>query len=168
MNRPSPSMIATLVLALGALPTWASACGSPARTGTLQTVAPPNGAPQTGASQTGPQAQSSPGQPVAAAAPHEIEAAGEWSGDDWGNVVIATDGTGSYTDTFGTGPGRLRLQGGGDRRYAGTWGESSQRFGTLELLLSPDGRTITGTWTPDPRSSLGSPTGGSLVWTRRP
>jgi len=95
-----------------------------------------------------------------------LELVGSWSSRDWGEIVLNADGTGTYTDTFGTGPGRMQFERTGDRSYKGTWWESSQRSGTLVLVLSPDGRTITGTWTPDPRSTIGSKTGGAILWTR--
>ena len=96
-----------------------------------------------------------------------FELVGSWSSRDWGEVVLNADGTGTYTDTFGTGPGRIQLDRTGDRSYTGTWGESNQRSGKLVIELSPDGRTITGTWTPDPSSTIGSKTGGAILWTRK-
>jgi hypothetical protein len=90
--------------------------------------------------------------------------AGRWSGDGWGNIVINSDGTGSYSDTFGTGPGRLQLRRVADGSYDGTWGESSQRHGTLMVVLSADGRQLNGTWTPDPQSTIGSMVGGAVNW----
>jgi hypothetical protein len=35
------------------------------------------------------------------------------------------------------------------------------------IIPSPDGRTITGTWTPDASSTIGSKTGGTILWTRK-
>jgi hypothetical protein len=93
--------------------------------------------------------------------------AGRWSGDDWGAVVVAPDGSGSYTSTYGTGPGRFQLERVGEHAYVGTWRESSLRFGTLTVSIAPDGRTIAGTWTPDPQCTIGTMTGGLIVWTRR-
>jgi len=95
-----------------------------------------------------------------------LELAGSWSGPDWGEVVLNADGTGTYTDTFGTGPGQLRFDRTGDHSYKGTWRESGQRSGTLVFELSPDDETITGAWTPDPSSTIGSKTGGAILWTR--
>jgi hypothetical protein len=37
----------------------------------------------------------------------------------------------------------------------------------LVIILSADGRTITGTWTPDASSTIGSKTGGTILWTRK-
>jgi hypothetical protein len=96
-----------------------------------------------------------------------FELVGSWASRDWGEVVLNADGTGTYTDTFGTGPGRIQLDRTCDRSYTGFWGESNQRSGTLEIILSPDGRTITGTWTPDASSIIGSKTGGAILWTRK-
>jgi hypothetical protein len=110
--------------------------------------------------------QASPG--VARPLVHRFAVTGAWSAADWGDVVIGPDGAGSYSSTYGTGPGRLQLRPVGERRYEGSWGESAQRFGTLVLELSPDGQRITGSWTPDPQSTIGTRTGGSIAWTRRP
>src|SRR5205085_7408221 len=93
--------------------------------------------------------------------------AGQWAAADWGEVTIAADGSGTYTDTYGTGPGRLQIRRTDDGRYEGTWGESSERHGTLVLVLAPDGRTLTGSWTPDPQSTIGTTTGGPIQWSRR-
>jgi hypothetical protein len=96
-----------------------------------------------------------------------FEPVGSWASRDWGEVVLNADGTGTYTDTFGTGPGRIELAPTCDRSYKGSWGESNQRSGTLVIILSPDGRTITGIWTPDASSTIGSKTGGTILWTRK-
>ena len=86
---------------------------------------------------------------------------------DWGRVVFNPNGTGSYTDTFGTGPGTIAVSRATDRSFAGRWGESEKRFGTLRFTLSPDGRTATGTWTPDPTCTIGDQGEHPLRWTRR-
>lgn len=106
-------------------------------------------------------------QPVGAQAPAMPELAGSWTGSDWGTVELRADGSGSYTDTYQGGAGRLTLRRVGERRYAGQWGESNQRFGTVELVLSPDRAILGGVWTPDPQSSFGTRTGGAVAWTRR-
>jgi hypothetical protein len=108
-------------------------------------------------------AQTSPARSPAS----RLAVAGRWSGADWGDVVIGGDGSGSYTSTYGTGPGQLQIRRAGERTYEGTWSESSQRYGALVLELAPDGRTITGAWRPDSQSTIGSRTGGPVVWTRR-
>ena len=96
-----------------------------------------------------------------------LELAGSWSGRDWGELVLNADGTGTYTDTFGTGPGQVRFNRTGDHSYKGTWRESDQRWGTLVFELSSDGQTITGAWTPEPSSTIGSAMGGAILWTRK-
>lgn len=105
---------------------------------------------------------------VACSPPGTVEeAAGTWSGPGWGRVTLRRDGTGTYTDTYGTGPGRIEFRAVGDG-YAGRWMESSQRFGTLRFTLAPDGREIVGAWAPDPACTIGTPSGASLRWTRAP
>ena len=96
-----------------------------------------------------------------------FEPFGSWSSPDWREVVLNADGTGTYTDTFGTGPGRMQFDRTGECPYKGKWWESNQRSGTLVIILSPGGRTITGTWTPDPSSTIGSKTGGAILWSRK-
>jgi hypothetical protein len=95
-----------------------------------------------------------------------LELAGSWSGHDWGELVLNADGNGTYTDTFGTGPGQMRFDGVGDHSYKGTWRESDQRSGTMAFELSSDGQTIAGVWTPDPSSTVGGKAGGVIFWTR--
>ncbi len=92
--------------------------------------------------------------------------AGAWTSSDWGTIELSAAGSGSYSSTYGTGAGRFSLRPIGGRRFSGTWGESAQRHGTLTLELSLDGRTLTGTWTPDPSCTIGTMMGGTLVWTR--
>ncbi|MBX7192101.1 MAG: hypothetical protein K1X94_08585 [Sandaracinaceae bacterium] len=93
--------------------------------------------------------------------------AGTWSSSDWGVIELRADGTGTYSSTYGTGAGRLVLRAIGQGRFAGTWGESPQRHGTLLVSLSPDGRTITGHWSPDPDCTIGTMVGDELRWTRQ-
>lgn len=103
------------------------------------------------------------GAPVVNAAVSDV--AGQWSGPEWGRVVLTRDGTGTYTDTYGTGPGRIEFRAAGDG-YDGRWVESERRFGTLHFALARDGRVITGTWAPDPECTIGTRSGGTLEWTR--
>ncbi|MBI5515326.1 MAG: hypothetical protein HY909_16225 [Deltaproteobacteria bacterium] len=93
------------------------------------------------------------------------DATGRWSGPEWGQVVLRADGTGTYTSTYGTGPGRIefRAVGGG---YDGRWMESARRFGTMHFVVAPSGSAITGTWAPDPECTIGTMSGGELHWTR--
>ena len=106
---------------------------------------------------------------LAAATPAlaQSQLAATWTSADWGTIELHADGTGSYTSTYGTGPGRIVLSALGGHRYSGRWSESSQRHGTLTLELAADGRTITGTWTPDPNCTIGTQNGGTIAWTRR-
>jgi len=92
---------------------------------------------------------------------------GSWTGLDWGTIELRADGTGTYSSTYGPGAGRMAVRSIGPRRFAGTWGESSQRHGTFTFELAADGRTILGSWTPDPGCTIGTMTGGELTWTRR-
>lgn len=101
--------------------------------------------------------------PVATAGP--LDANGRWSGSGWGEVVLRGDGTGTYTDTYGTGPGRIEFHAAGGG-YEGRWMESARRFGTLRFAVAEDGRAINGEWTPDPECILGTTTGGAIRWTR--
>ena len=93
------------------------------------------------------------------------ELAGDWTG--WGRVTWASDGSGTYTDTYGTGPGTMKLRRTGDRTYEGTWGESAKRHGTMVISLSGDSNQITGTWKPDPDCTIGTRQGGSLTFRRK-
>lgn len=101
------------------------------------------------------------------AAPQMPEIAGAWHGTGWGDVVLRADGTGSYSDTYSSGPGRLQIHRTGPRTYAGTWGESARRHGVVVLVFEAGGGTLRGAWSPDPECSLGTHTGDALTWTRR-
>ncbi len=94
------------------------------------------------------------------------ELVGEWTGSDWGQVEFKGC-WGGYTDTFHTGPGLIDVKPSGPRTYKGTWSESRNRHGIMELTLSEDGRTITGSWEPDPGCTIGAKTGGSVAWSRK-
>lgn len=96
----------------------------------------------------------------------EPELGGRWDGgDDWGEVIfVGLQGT--YSSTFGPDPGdilvTLNID---DGTYAGTWGEGTARFGTLEFeFKSPN--VIEGTWEADPGSGLSGSSGGLLRWDR--
>lgn len=93
------------------------------------------------------------------------DVAGAWSGPEWGQVVLNRDGTGTYTDTYGTGPGRIEFHAARDG-YEGRWMESERRFGTLRFRLDASGRVVTGTWAPDPECTIGATRGGTFEWTR--
>jgi hypothetical protein len=90
---------------------------------------------------------------------------GAWI-SDWGGVKI--DGNkGSYTDTYGTGPGRLEFTKTGDHAYACNWGESKKRHGTMNVTLSKDGRKLTGKWFVDGDSTIGKKGGGPINWIKK-
>ena len=72
---------------------------------------------------------------------------GQWQGEDWGHVELKLikPGTydGTYTDTFGPGPGTNTLSWSAeDRRFNGTGAQGKARFGTLSVR--PEGPEIRG------------------------
>jgi RNA polymerase sigma factor (sigma-70 family) len=98
---------------------------------------------------------------------------GRWEGEDWGRVELKAvkPGTyeGTYTDTFGPGPGTITLAwSADDRRYTGTWAEGKDRFGTISVRA--DGREIRGAFATDPACRLrpGKPALADLRWVRSP
>lgn len=97
--------------------------------------------------------------------PASVDVTGLWSGPEWGRVALHGDGTGTYTDTYGTGQGRIEFHAAGGG-YEGRWMESARRFGTLHFVVAEGGRAIVGEWSPDPGCTLGTTTGGALRWTR--
>ncbi len=92
---------------------------------------------------------------------------GRWTdtGGGWGKVAI-TGNTGTYTDTYGTGPGTFAFQEQPDGTYTGTWGESEQRHGTLSFTVSDAGRTIKGTYKADDDCEINPGSTGPIHWTR--
>ena len=90
---------------------------------------------------------------------------GTWTGNSWGRVVFV-DGQGTYTDTYGTGPGTLHLTKAGERAYEGTWGESPKRHGTLAFTLSKNGELANGTWKADEDCEIQGSPGGAIQWIR--
>ncbi|MEX2317002.1 MAG: protein kinase [Pirellulales bacterium] len=104
------------------------------------------------------------------AGPPEI--AGEWTGEEWGRVVLnkVNDGEykGTYTDTFGPRPGEIELRWSRlERRFNGTWREGEDRFGEVSIRLAGD--EIRGANTTDVRSRInpGTPKLVDFTW-RRP
>jgi hypothetical protein len=91
---------------------------------------------------------------------------GEWKGGDWGKVVIS-GAKGTYTDTYQTGPGTFEFKQTGKNTYAGTWGESKQRFGTFSFKVSDDGKTIVGRYQADPNCAINPGSSDVLRWTRK-
>jgi WD40 repeat protein len=97
--------------------------------------------------------------------------AGEWTGPEWGNVVLKkiTDKeyAGTYTDTFGRKPGEIALKWSRiEQRFVGTWKEGDDRFGDISVRLV--GAEIRGAHTTDPTSKInpGTPRLADLAWTR--
>ena len=92
---------------------------------------------------------------VSTAAP---DIAGQWSGDDWGQVVLKktsdAEYTGSYSDTVSKQPGEIQLKWSRriERRFNGTWREGEDRFGELSVRLSGD--EIHCALTTDPKSKI--------------
>ena len=61
---------------------------------------------------------------------------GEWSGEEWGHVVLKkttdTEYTGTWSETIGKPPGQIHLKWSRiERRFNGTWREGEDRFGDL-------------------------------------
>jgi hypothetical protein len=106
---------------------------------------------------------------LSAAAPPDI--AGEWSGEEWGHVVLKkTSGgeyTGTYSETIGKPPGQIYLKWSRiERRFNGTWSEGEDRFGDLSVRLVGD--EIRGGFTTDPKSKINpaTPRLADLLWIR--
>ncbi len=102
-------------------------------------------------------------------APPDI--AGNWSGDDWGQVVLKktddSEYTGTYSDTFGKQPGEIRLKWSRiERRFNGTWREGGDRFGDISVRLVGD--EIRGALTTDAKSKINpaTPRLADLQWKR--
>jgi hypothetical protein len=94
------------------------------------------------------------GKPEAARAA-EKDLSGVWDGDaggdkEWGEIRLKSteDGyIGTYSDTFNRQLGSLTFKRVGERRYKGLWWESSlKHYGSFEVEVSQDGRTITVNW----------------------
>ena len=60
----------------------------------------------------------------------------------------------------------MELEKTGHRSYSGTWRESAQRFGTLQITLSADAKRLTGSFQTDPKGELGDSTVRSIDWRR--
>jgi serine/threonine protein kinase/WD40 repeat protein len=104
-----------------------------------------------------------------ASAPPDI--AGNWTGDDWGQVVLKktddSEYTGSYSDTVGKQPGEIQLKWSRiERRFNGTWREGDDRFGDISLRLVGD--EIRGALTTDAKSKINpaTPRLADLLWKR--
>lgn len=87
-------------------------------------------------------------------APPDI--AGEWTGEDWGAVVLEARQAGHYEGRFTNSDhakaGSVRLKWSRlERRFNGTWEEGDRRSGRISLRLVGD--EIRGAWTTDKESS---------------
>jgi serine/threonine protein kinase/WD40 repeat protein len=96
---------------------------------------------------------------------------GEWTGDEWGKVILkqTADGdyTGTYTDTSGKQPGEIRLKWSRiEQRFHGTWREGEDRFGEVSVRLVD--KEIRGALTTDRASKVnpGTPRLADLSWKR--
>jgi len=97
--------------------------------------------------------------------------AGQWSGDDWGQVVLKkiddAEYTGTYSDTFGKQPGEIQLKWSRiERRFNGAWREGEDRFGDISVRLVGD--EIRGALTTDAKSKINpaTPRLADLLWKR--
>lgn len=94
---------------------------------------------------------------------------GNWSGDDWGNIVINSNGSifsGTYSTTYISGvKGRFEFRKTANGKYSGTWNDPDGiHKGTIDSVkISPDGKTITVIW----KSTDGRNLKGSSVWKRK-
>ncbi len=90
---------------------------------------------------------------------------GEWTGD-WGYVVIKGN-KGTYTDTYGTGPGTFEFDKAGEGIYNGIWGESVKRHGTMSFTVSGDSKVISGSSKADDNCKINPGSQGSIHWIRK-
>jgi WD40 repeat protein len=103
--------------------------------------------------------------------PEPPDIAGQWTGEDWGSVVLKqtnpAEYTGTYSDTFGKKPGAIHLKWSPiERRFTGTWREGEDRFGELSLRLVNN--EIRGALTTDAKSRINpaTPRLADLTWVR--
>jgi hypothetical protein len=94
------------------------------------------------------------------------ELSGAWI-SDWGDLTISGY-SGTYTATYGTGPGTIAFTKVGDHTYDAVWGESKMRHGTLTVTLTDDGRRLRGKWRPDADVTIGGSEGGPIDWVKKP
>jgi hypothetical protein len=105
---------------------------------------------------------------IAADAP---EIAGEWTGEEWGQVTLKKtergNYAGTYTDTYGRQPGKIEMKWSqSEQRFNGTWSEGEVRFGMISVRLIGD--EIRGAHTTDSKSRIrpGIPGLADLAWRR--
>lgn len=103
---------------------------------------------------------------IVACSPKSDALSGEWNGGDWGTVTIQGK-TRAYSNTNGTGPGKMEFKNTRDRTYEGTWGESEKRHGTMRFTISEDGKTIGGNWKADEHCEINPGNQGTILWQRK-
>jgi hypothetical protein len=93
---------------------------------------------------------------------------GPWDGtaSEWGQVHLKGN-EGTYTDTYGPGPGTLAFRKVGPRAYEGTWKETETHGGTLSFQVSEDGHTIEGKYTTAKTSPRRPGYEGKVLWSRK-
>lgn len=97
---------------------------------------------------------------------------GRWNGNDWGEVVLERIGpvsyAGTYSGTNGKDVGRVTFSYVAGQ-FEGKWWEGGFRLGTLTLQGSDDGRTLTGTYSTSPASTIkpGEPKSASIKWAKK-
>lgn len=105
---------------------------------------------------------------VGSAVSPQLSLAGDWSGDNWGHVVIrgtAGNYEGTYTGTFGSGLGRFDFRRTAPDTWTGRWYDPDDvHFGEFTLRTEPGkAATLVVTW----RSTDQWPRGGTSTWTRK-
>lgn len=91
--------------------------------------------------------------------------AGSWYSNDWGTVVFVGS-HGTYTATYSGVPGTIEVSAISPSYYEGTWAESDERFGSLMMTASPDGKQLNGTYMPDPKCTIGEMASGAFTLKR--
>ena len=97
--------------------------------------------------------------------------AGQWSGEEWGQVVLkktnASEYTGTYSDTDTKHPGEFQLRWSRiERQFTGTWREGDDRFGGISV--SPVGNDLHVAYGADAncKDHPGTPRMKGMTWTR--
>jgi hypothetical protein len=109
---------------------------------------------------------------VSALAQSQPDFSGNWSGGEWGEVVLERIGpvsyAGTYSSTYGKHTGRVAFSYVAGN-FEGKWWEGTARLGTVTLQPSEDGRVLTGTYSTSPASTIkpGEPKSASLKWVKK-
>lgn len=97
--------------------------------------------------------------------------AGQWSGEDWGTVILKQTNpgeySGSYAETVGARAGTIQLKWSEiERRFNGTWRLGEDRFGELSVKLVGD--EIRGAQATDPKCPISNAHArlADLTWIR--